>query len=170
MEYGFKEVALNVWMRCIKDIVFLRDTLGYWVIFYSLFLVTWVYTSSWLFYHYDGALMAAHSRLMFDWATPFEIDPLNPYNAMGGSFLAINPWWSPGALALSWFDEWRFAELLSMSIFWISIALSGYLMFRALRLPPVYAMTGVMIGLLLNFPLYSLLVYQLPGPLIWALQ
>ena len=152
----------RVWNVVVLDVKFLAVTFFAWVALYAVFAVGWIYFPNWLFLHYDGALTSLQSRLMLDWAKPFDVEPFNPFNAMGGSFLSINPWLNPGSIALSWFDKWQHYEAASVSVFWAMIGASGYVMFRALRLSPLYATLAVFAGLCLIFPLAAVRLYQYP--------
>ncbi len=126
---------------------------------FAIFAFTWVAYSGGdctvLYANIDGGMFSWISTALVKWSTPFNVIALNPFQGMVSTFLPVNSWWNPGALAVSLPFDLSINHIISYSIYWLEAFFSLFFLARSLKLTTIQSILVGQTFLLFFFPPFS---------------
>jgi len=129
----------------------------------------WSADPTWLYIGRDSDFSLWLARAYMDWAHPFAVTALNPFQGMGSMLMPINPYFNPGAWVFLTDLGLSTQFVLSMVVYFLEITVSCFALGRALGFSPAFSFASSIWLVILFFPPFNF-VFGLQGVLATSPQ
>lgn len=129
----------------------------------------WCVDPTWLYIGRDSdfSLWLAHTYT--EWARPFSVTVLNPYQGMGSMLIPMNSYFNPGGWIFQINLGLPIKFIVSMIVYFLEVTVSSFILGRALGFSKSLSFTAALWLVILLFPPFNFL-FGLPGILATSPQ
>jgi hypothetical protein len=129
----------------------------------------WHADPTWLYIGRDSEFSLWLAHAYFDWASPFGVTTLNPYQGMGSMLIPMNPYFNPGAWIFQTELDLPVKFVISMIVYFLEVTASSFLLGRALGFSAAFSCASTLWLVFLFFPPFNF-VFGLNGVLATSPQ
>jgi hypothetical protein len=146
----------------------IANAIAYIVVLYSCAKI-WLADPTLLYIGRDADFSLWLASEYSEWAHPFSVTTMNPFQAMGSMLMPINPYFNPGAWVFwtSLGTETKFVT--SMVVYFLEVTFSSFLLARVLGFSFVFSLAAALWLVVLFFPPFNF-VFGLQGILATSPQ